>query len=271
MLAQLGAHPGPLFESSSFTRQPRETTTRQFKAFLRGHRLALALDQLDDDTTSIVQKLRQLSSLDLVDESKGKEEAWDCLLEVEVAARMRFGPIRPRLADVDLLFEDGDGSRFGAECKRPRQAAKIPQRVRDACGQLRKRSLGGIVVVGVDHLLPDVIRLSGSDSSARIGRRLIEKAIGSEIESTRQALSVNSGGPILQAIWGVVVCAPFFTYTHVSATEGVANFSFATRLIANPAVPNAHQLLLHLDQSLKIGQMELNQSKLSGSRDHDSM
>lgn len=53
-------------------------------------------------------------------------------------------------------------------------------------------------------------------------------------------------------------CAPFFTHVRVSRTEGIANFSFASRLASNPHIPDSLRLLRVLDESLKVGQLKLN-------------
>ncbi len=91
------------------------------------------------------------------------------LLEIELAARLRWAHWSVEFREPDIILNDGKGGLLALACKRPQKEKTIGGNVQDACGQIAKASVPGIVAVGLEALLPSsLLALSKSAVSSEV-------------------------------------------------------------------------------------------------------
>ncbi len=80
-------------------------------------------------------------------------DALDYLFELEVAGRLVRGGARVRFGEPDIIATAKPFGRFSVACKRPRNLARVRERISEGARQIERRALAGFVVVDLQPLI----------------------------------------------------------------------------------------------------------------------
>jgi hypothetical protein len=263
-LLEYGESDADLLAHPRFRGLPAELRARTIAGVIRATHAARAFAQVGDQDL-FKTKLHAIRSIDFRYPEKAPRNAFDLLLEVEVAAQGRLGPLGGRLSGTDVLFEDKYGNRLGLECKRPLSPRTVRQNLRRGLEQLADAGIGGCVVISGDLFSTPLIQRAPSTSVAVATKKAIEQAFKGSIEACRSALesqgSVAEGDPDLRARFGAILCCTSLVSVRNDQGAVVAN-RLGVRPVSSPGIAGSLDVVRWFCDGLVQGHNELSRTQL---------
>ena len=180
----------------------RERAKRSFPLYEQAIRIGNALTVTRDihGADKLAAKLRKRIDR-LVSQD---EQAQDFLFELELGARCVSHGFTISFEEPDILIHTTDGPRFGIACKRPRNAARMRERIRDAIDQMASMpsEQAGIIAVGMEPLFhhsgdpsrPTVLYQGDSAMLKNEAHRIVHAAVVASQREIRSAFEAGVAG-----------------------------------------------------------------------------
>lgn len=174
----------------------RQRFVAAFAKTIRARRVARALLQCEK-LHGFPNVLRHLKNLKMGAASGEGTQAWDQLLEVEIAAAAAAAGLPVDFAEPDLRVGDGQ-SWYSLACKRPASEASVPAALAKAIRQIEKCSLPGVAVLSAERFL---VHPSPNASAAEVQR---------SYRGQLERLGRRLGDAQRSAKWGATASSPPF-------------------------------------------------------------
>ena len=187
--------------------------------------------------------------------SKGVDrdrEAWDILVEVEVAGLLSAGGVPVDLGEPDVRVLLPGERPFGLACKRPQNMKGVGRAIRDGVEQLERQSGRGVVLLNCDQVLAGSRGFSPvlhGGSSERV-RQECDVKLDKIGEVAAERIAIGLGGSTACA--GVVLVANFITLAP-HEREGMSYVDSKMRISLVPCLESG-TLLLVFESILNKGQ-----------------
>jgi serine/threonine-protein kinase HipA len=237
--------------------QDAERTIRAFIAFTRLDRIQRAFERCSR-MAGFEQVVRGLRGLKWSLAGPQGSQAWDRLFEIELASLLDAKHWTISFRETDLVFTAGD--EFGIECKRPRKKESIVRNVADACKQLQRRGLPGIVAVDLSMILKPYLWLQAGSDVSDACRTLIEPLVERAREELSRVIPTRmpdeTGNNV--AVAGVLFCSTFVVFAQRSGGYEPLTHLEAVAF-ANPAEPALLEVVDFFRNVIVLGQRELMQ------------
>lgn len=178
----------------------RERAKRSFPLVEQATRIAQALvttrdvPGADKLAAKLRKKLDRLISQD--------EQAQDFLFELELGARCVAHGLSIEFDEPDIVVRLSDGDRFGIACKRPRNVARMRERIREATRQVQSGSQLGIIAIGIEPLFhhsgdiarPTIVYRADSAMARSEANGILDRAVMAAIPDIRSAFDDGVAG-----------------------------------------------------------------------------
>lgn len=205
-LESLASVPGRIWTRYESEPAERPSITRGVLALVRGHVLLQALKRVAG-VPGLESVLRRLRGLRLTVPSE-QTEAGDIHFELETCAQLLEAGARAEFGEPDIVLVLDDGTRLSVACKRPRALSSARRAVRDGTSQLVRSGRHGIVVLSLEHCVPQRVRGASAEASRIALREELERAWRRVIKPEPMSWRDPADGPEHHGTClGVVVCA----------------------------------------------------------------
>jgi hypothetical protein len=195
----MGSFPPDAPQPDAAAAADRARTVRAFPLHEQAIRIAQALTQTRDVpgadrlAAKLRKRLNRLTSQD--------DQAQDFLFELELGGRFVARGLSITFDEPDIVLH-ADGHQFGIACKRPRNAARMRERIRDATTQIVSRPEQGVIAVGIEPLFhhsgdaarPTVLYRGDPSMLEAEAHRLLDRAILTALPEIRAALDAGVAG-----------------------------------------------------------------------------
>ncbi|MCC7137781.1 MAG: hypothetical protein IT460_05060 [Planctomycetes bacterium] len=147
----LGTAAGPVATLLDDSRVDRERFVAAFAKAVRARRVARAL-ALCEGVRGFQTVLRHLKNLRLGAASGEATQAWDQLLEVEIAAAASGADLPVEFAEPDLRISDGEAW-YSVACKRPASEESVPGALAKAIRQIERYPFPGVAIISAERFI----------------------------------------------------------------------------------------------------------------------
>lgn len=172
------------------------------------------------------------------------EQAQDFLFELEVGARFTRLGLTITFDEPDIVLHSSDGHRLGLACKRPRNVARLRERLGEAAAQITAGADQGVIVIGVEPLFhrsndperPTITYLGDLWMVRAEANRILDAAIESASLEIVAALS--------KGVAGILFCGVVTGWARqVEAGRDAYHYQWIHRAFSHPDALNLADVL----------------------------